>query len=130
MLSGATSSAFAMAGTAVFRIVVSSDSMKKATATSHGNNCFSEPPRAAGVSESALELVGITLPPADYLVVPHFQFPIELVSTSKAPSLAPIRPQGCCLSREDSQCRPLLFAVNRGPASAVLCSPAGSTHLR
>ena len=27
-----------MAGTAVFRIVVSSDSMKNATATSHGNN--------------------------------------------------------------------------------------------
>jgi hypothetical protein len=27
-----------MAGTAVFRIVVSSDSMKNATATSHGSN--------------------------------------------------------------------------------------------
>ena len=38
MLSGATLSASAMAGTAVFRIVVSSDSMKKATATSHGNS--------------------------------------------------------------------------------------------
>ena len=38
MLSGATLSAAAIAGTAVFRIVVSSDSMKKATATSHGNS--------------------------------------------------------------------------------------------
>src|ERR1017187_8877774 len=36
MLSGATFSAAAMAGAAVFRIVVSSDSMKNATATSHG----------------------------------------------------------------------------------------------
>ena len=38
MLSGATLSAAAMVGTAVFRIVVSSDSMKNATATSHGNS--------------------------------------------------------------------------------------------
>src|SRR5882672_851826 len=36
MLSGGTLSACAMAGTAVFRIVVSNDSMKKPTATSHG----------------------------------------------------------------------------------------------
>ena len=34
---GATLSAAAMVGTAVFRIVVSSDSMKNATATSQGN---------------------------------------------------------------------------------------------
>src|SRR5271168_3446131 len=38
MLKGATFRACAMAGTAVLRIVVSKDSMKKATATSHGNN--------------------------------------------------------------------------------------------
>jgi hypothetical protein len=37
MLSGATCSAAAIAGTAVFRIVVSSDSIKSATATSHGS---------------------------------------------------------------------------------------------
>src|SRR5258708_40233610 len=36
MLSGGTLSACAMAGTAVFRIVVSNDSMKKPTATSQG----------------------------------------------------------------------------------------------
>jgi hypothetical protein len=36
MLSGPTPRAEEMAGTAVLRIVVSSDSMKKATATSHG----------------------------------------------------------------------------------------------
>ena len=40
MLNGAMPSAFAMAGTAVFRIVVSSDCMKKATATSHGKKRF------------------------------------------------------------------------------------------
>ena len=38
MLSGATLSASEIAGTAVFRIVVSSDSIKNATATSHGKN--------------------------------------------------------------------------------------------
>src|SRR5206468_4700171 len=69
MLSGATASAFAMAGTAVFRIVVSSDSMKKATATSHGNNRFTDVSGAAGGTETALEWAGIILPPADYLVV-------------------------------------------------------------
>src|SRR5437667_2073968 len=69
MLSGATLSAFAMAGTAVFRTVVSSDSMKKPTATSHGNDCFTESPGAARGPETALELAGIMLPPGDYLVV-------------------------------------------------------------
>src|SRR5579863_3826520 len=38
MLSGATFNAAAIAGTAVFKMVVSKDSMKNATATSHGNN--------------------------------------------------------------------------------------------
>src|ERR1700681_4754635 len=38
MLSGATLSASEMTGTAVFRIVVSSDSIKNATATSQGNS--------------------------------------------------------------------------------------------
>jgi len=42
MLSGATFRAAAIAGTAVFRIVVSSDSIKNATATSHGKNCLLE----------------------------------------------------------------------------------------
>ena len=37
MLSGTTFSAAAIDGSAVFRIVVSSDSMKNATATSHGS---------------------------------------------------------------------------------------------
>ncbi len=38
MLSGETASALEITGTAVLRMVVSSDSMKKATATSHGNS--------------------------------------------------------------------------------------------
>jgi hypothetical protein len=38
MLRGATPSAEEMAGTAVLRIVVSRDSIKKATATSHGRS--------------------------------------------------------------------------------------------
>jgi hypothetical protein len=46
-----------MAGTAVFRIVVSSDSMKNATATSHGKSRLLE---ADGASGSEAELVGPT----------------------------------------------------------------------
>jgi hypothetical protein len=38
MLNGATRSAAAIFGTAVFKMVVSSDSMKNATATNHGNS--------------------------------------------------------------------------------------------
>ena len=63
MLSGATASALAMAGTAVFRIVVSSDSMKKATATSHGNNRFTDAPGATERS-TTLELAGTMSIPA------------------------------------------------------------------
>ena len=61
MLSGATASAFAIVGTAVFKIVVSSDSMKKATATSHGNNRFTDSPGIAGDAETTLELAEIIL---------------------------------------------------------------------
>lgn len=49
MLSGATLSALAIAGTAVFKIVVSSDSMKNAIATSHGNNRLLDVSTGAGV---------------------------------------------------------------------------------
>src|SRR5580698_1703809 len=38
MLRGGTCSALAMAGTAVFRMVVSTDSRKNATATNHGRS--------------------------------------------------------------------------------------------
>src|SRR5450631_2915002 len=50
MLSGATPSACAIAGTAVFRMVVSSDSMKNATATSHGSSRFVAAPVAGSRS--------------------------------------------------------------------------------
>ena len=51
MLSGATLSAVAIAGTAVFKMVVSSDSMKNAIATSHGNNRLLDISAVAGVVE-------------------------------------------------------------------------------
>jgi hypothetical protein len=57
MLSGVTFSASDMAGTAVFRIVVSSDSMKNATATSHGKSRLLEADGAAGTEA---EFVGST----------------------------------------------------------------------
>jgi hypothetical protein len=43
----------------VFRIVVSSDSMKNATATSHGNTRFTAWLGAAGGAATALEWAGI-----------------------------------------------------------------------
>jgi hypothetical protein len=43
MLSGDTWSAEEIEGTAVLRMVVSSDSMKKATATSQGSKCLLAP---------------------------------------------------------------------------------------
>src|ERR1700722_7797701 len=52
MLSGTLCSALAMAGNAVLRIVVSSDSMKNATATSHGSTRFADAVRA-GVGMAA-----------------------------------------------------------------------------
>src|SRR6266487_4304214 len=102
MLSGATASALAMAGTAVFRIVVSSDSMKKATATSHGNNRFTDLPGAAEGTETTLEWAGIILPPADYLVVPHFQFRIARCYLFNAETL---RTQRVCSSRRSERRR-------------------------
>jgi len=44
----ATDKALAMVGTAVFKMVVSRDSMKKATATSHGSNRFTDSPEKLG----------------------------------------------------------------------------------
>jgi len=48
-----------MVGTAVFRIVVSSDSMKKATATSQGSARFTDPLGAVAGVAIVPELVGI-----------------------------------------------------------------------
>jgi hypothetical protein len=64
MLSGATWSASEIAGTAVFRIGVSSDSIKNATATSHGKSRLLD---ADGVKKDdgavveLIELIGLGL---------------------------------------------------------------------
>ena len=74
MLKGATFNAAAIVGTAVFRIVVSNDSMKNATATSHGSNALFEWAvnrlSSRGCSESGL-LRGRTLSHAYQVVGPH-----------------------------------------------------------
>ncbi len=49
MLSGGTFNASAMAGTAVFRIVVSRDSMKNPMATSHGSSRLAVPVSAVSL---------------------------------------------------------------------------------
>src|ERR1700730_14229239 len=59
MLSGTTLRASDMAGTAVFRIVVSSDSIKNATATSHGKSCLLETGGEDGNEEVLMELTGV-----------------------------------------------------------------------
>lgn len=58
MLSGPTWSAAAMVGTAVLRIVVSSDSMKKATAISQGTRRLLEAARE-GCEEGASIGLGV-----------------------------------------------------------------------
>jgi hypothetical protein len=60
MLSGATWSAAAIVGTPVFRIVVSSDSMKNATAMSHGSNRLLEPASESCEEGSSIGLGGLT----------------------------------------------------------------------
>ena len=67
MLSGTTCKASETAGTAVLRIVVSSDSMKKATATSHGSS-FLEASEADGEIASAAEAASLLS--ATGLVIP------------------------------------------------------------
>ncbi len=64
MLSGATWSAAAIVGTAVLRIVVSSDSMKNATAISQGTSRLLESASGAGATEAffGLEEVKELLP--------------------------------------------------------------------
>jgi hypothetical protein len=64
MLSGATLSASEIAGTAVFRIVVSSDSIKNATATSHGKSRLLDADgvkKDDGVVVEWIELIGLAL---------------------------------------------------------------------
>ena len=56
ILSGATWSAVAIVGTAVLRIVVSSDSIKNATAISHGSTCLLE---AAGGGCEKRDSIGL-----------------------------------------------------------------------
>ena len=71
MLRGETWSAAEMAGTAVFRMVVSSDSMKNATATSHGKICLLAV--AGDVTEGALGTLGDAIDSASTLSA-HFPF--------------------------------------------------------
>ena len=57
MLSGVTLSASEIAGTAVFRMVVSSDSIKNATATNHGSSRLLEADGSAGMGGEVVELI-------------------------------------------------------------------------
>ena len=59
MLSGVTLRASEIAGTAVFRIVVSNDSMKNATATSQGRSRLLEADCPDGIDGEVLELIGL-----------------------------------------------------------------------
>jgi hypothetical protein len=60
MLSGATWSAAAIVGTAVFRIVVSSDSIKNATAISHGSRRLLEAGSEGSGEGASIGLGGLT----------------------------------------------------------------------
>ena len=67
MLKGATPRALAIAGTAVFRIVVSNACMKNATATSHGKKRFT-------ASMEIADGTGATAASADGLVFAGVNF--------------------------------------------------------
>jgi hypothetical protein len=60
MLSGATWSAAAIVGTPVFKIVVSRDSMKNATAINQGNSRLLESANDACAERTSVELRGLT----------------------------------------------------------------------
>ena len=60
MLRGATWRAAAIVGTAVLRIVVSNDSIKNATAISHGNRCLLESASEASGEVALVGLEGLT----------------------------------------------------------------------
>lgn len=63
-------SAFAIAGTAVFRIVVSSACMKNATATSHGKMRFTASIEIAeGTAATAASDDGLTFAAANFLAI-------------------------------------------------------------
>lgn len=59
MLNGATLNAAAIVGTAVFNMVVSNDSMKNATATSHGSKALLVLPGVSGEEDCALEWIAL-----------------------------------------------------------------------
>src|SRR5579863_10761966 len=77
MLNGATLSASAMVGTAVFRIVVSSDSIKNATATSQGSNRLPEARGSGAPMESSGFMFWVASEPSLVIMVPEPRFSLE-----------------------------------------------------
>ena len=63
MLRGATPRASAMIGTAVFKMVASNDSMKNATATSHGSTRL--PAVCRGLPVVGFGIAAVNRPPAE-----------------------------------------------------------------
>ena len=93
MLSGETCRAADTAGTAVFRIVVSSDSMKKATATSQGSNRLLE---AAGGPDGFDGLGG----PEEFGEFDRLdEFADEVIRRSESSSEYATEPDGNLLAR-------------------------------
>src|SRR5271163_4372226 len=113
MLSGATWSAAAIVGTAVFKIVVSSDSMKNATAINHGSSRLLESAREPGEVDPFFRSIGLRFVGAGGIVLSGR---VNLASTRLHElQLSPIPPQfhpGIWYSRE--------LARIRAPQSEVL----------
>src|SRR5271157_6034307 len=102
MLSGATLRACETTGTAVFRIVVSSDSMKNATATSHGRSRLlavdvgSEGLLIGRVPRLAVWLSRVKkpgrcffvawVPTTDYLVIIRREFGVSIQAATHCPT--------------------------------------------
>src|ERR1700730_17925359 len=86
MLSGVTLRASEMPGPAVFRIVVSSDSMKNATATSHGKRLLLEADGAAGIEGERVELTGLMAMESKNYSTSEWKDLLEFARNSAKPS--------------------------------------------
>ena len=86
MLSGATLRASEIAGTAVFKIVVSSDSIKNATATSHGRRRLLAADREKGTKGALMEVSRpISFMRCNYLIT--YQQVQDLHNSSERPDV-------------------------------------------
>src|SRR5208282_6169670 len=113
MLSGVTWSASETAGTAVLRMVVSSDSMKNATATSHGSSRLLASDGAGDWSAALGEVEAFM----------GFERPSSIEGRLRGDGLSNNDLAGCCDSWEASR-----FVFSVGPLEQPIIEPVDDGH--